>query len=459
VLSLGIRTQLVQRAELRQVLTPQQRQLVDVLELPDSSIDGYLRELVANNPALQRRPDASFVRDLRSTTTKGRAAAPAGDEDLPPPEARVTEDEDLMAHLVDQFRLERSTEAEAVAAWQIMGNLDGYGLLEMPLEEVAERAGVPLHDAESAQMIIMALEPLGCGANDLSHYLRFMVELQWPEDPFFPEIVGDHLDDLRRKRFDRVAKALDMDVEDVEEYHRMLVEEVDPFPARGFASNDAPGAAVGQHGQEHVRPTMDVVEDEEAEGGLKVVMHDEARAPLRINPKFEREIAALPDGPEKKEAMERLDQARIVIRSLEERHSLVKQITELAVRAQKPFLLTGDRAKLQNLTMAEVADEVRRDTSTVSRAVAGRYYQWGPQTLALRDLFVNRGGGQDTSADALKAAIQQIIDDEDKKRPMSDAAIAKELKKRGLDGVARRTVAKYRDLMLIPSSRDRRQRG
>jgi len=72
---------------------------------------------------------------------------------------------------------------------------------------------------------------------------------------------------------------------------------------------------------------------------------------------------------------------------------------------------------------------------------------------------VNRGGGQDTSADALKAAIQQIIDDEDKKRPMSDAAIAKELKKRGLDGVARRTVAKYRDLMLIPSSRDRRQRG
>ncbi len=457
MIGLGLRTQLVQRAELRQVLTPQQRQLVDVLELPDATLDGYLRELLASNPALQRRPDASFVRELRSEAPKGRAAS-GGDDELPPMEARVTEEGDLMAHLLEQFRLERSTDDEFRAALVILGNLDGYGLLTMPPEEVADRAGVALHDVQSAQMIVMGLDPLGCGADDLAHYLRAMVQLQYPEDPFFPDIVGEHLDELRRKRFDRVAQALDLDVEDVEEYHRMLVEEVDPFPARGFAHAEAPGAAVGQTLGEHVRPTMDLIEDEEAEGGFKIEMHDDPRAPVRINPKFEREVAAMPDGPEKKEAMERLEQARVVIRSLEERHSLVKQIAELAVRGQRTFLHSGDKATLVNLTMAEVAEQLRRDTSTVSRAVAGRYVQWGAQTLALRDLFVNRGGGQDTSADALKAAIEEIVAQEDKRRPLSDAAIAKQLSARGMDGVARRTIAKYRGLLFIPSSRDRKAR-
>lgn len=456
MIGMAMRTQLVQRQELRQTLTPQQRQLVDVIELPDQSIDGYLREALASNPALQRRPDAGFLRDHRSEA--GGAAPSAAEEGWSPLEARAVEELDLMAHLVSQFRLERFTDAEERAAMVLMGNLNEHGLLELPLEDVAQAADVGLHDAESAQMIVMELDPVGCGACDLSHYYGFMVRRLFPEDPFFPDMVRDHLDELQRQRFDLVASAMDMDREDVEEYFRMLVEEIPPFPARGYGDVREAGAALVQRDQQQIQPTMDVQLAEEEPEGLKVVMHEDARPPVRVDPRFEQRIAQMEEGPERREAIEQLEKARIMVRSLEERHSLVKQIAEIAVRRQVAYFQSGDKAELQNLTMAEVAEELNRDTSTVSRAVAGRYYTWASETHALRDLFVNRGGGQDTSADALKAAIQALIDEEDKRKPLSDAAIAKLLARRGMDGVARRTIAKYRDLMGVRSSRDRKQR-
>jgi RNA polymerase sigma-54 factor len=434
------------RQELRQTLTPQQRQLVDVLELPDVSVEGYLEEMLTSNPALTRSLDVGSSREVRKAfVRKGR------EDDLPPIEARLSASSDLMEHLLAQFRLERTTDAEAACGMMILGNLDAHGFLAMPLEDIAHETrlrvpGITLADAEGAQIVILQLEPMGCGANDLVHYLTFMATQQWPDDPFFPELIEHHLDDLQKGKFKKVAKDMDLDPEDVEEYHRMLVEEVAPYPARGFSDADP----------DFVRPCMDVYRCPESHR-WKVRMHDPPRAQVRLDPAFEAKIRALPDGPEKREALEKLEQARWVVRSLEERHSLVKQVAELAVKGQEAFFDHG-AVHLKNLTMAEVAEQLGRDTSTVSRAVMGRWFQWEHGTMALRDLFVNRGGGQETSEALLHAAIQQIVDAEDKRDPMSDDAIALELKKRGMTGVARRTVAKHRERVGIPSSRDRRAR-
>ncbi|MCB9683068.1 MAG: RNA polymerase factor sigma-54 [Alphaproteobacteria bacterium] len=441
MIGLSFRPDLHMRAELRQTLTPQQRQLVDVLELPDVSVEGYLEEMLTANPALSRMPDARLGREVKKAF-----ARKASDDDLPPIEARLSASSDLVENLVDQLRLERTTEEERAAAFAIIGNLDGHGLLEMDLDEVAFEAGVTRQEAEDAQWIVMRLDPLGCGASDLIHYLAFMVEQQWPDDPFFPDILRHHLDDLRRSRFDLVAKAMELEEEDVEEYYRMLVEEVDPYPARGYSDVDP----------DYVRPCMDVSRNADT-GRWEVQMHDPPRAPVRLDPAFEAKVRALPDGAERREALEKIEQARWVIRSLEERHSLVKQVAEIAVRTQNAFFEKGP-VHIQNLTMADVAEELGRDTSTVSRAVMGRYFQWDQGTMALRALFVNRGGGQDTSEAKLHAAIEDIVAKENKRSPLSDDAIAKELKRRGLTGVARRTVAKHRERVGIPSSRDRRER-
>ncbi len=439
-LSLGLHTQ--QRMEQRQLLTPQQRILVDMLELPEAHLDRYLDEMMRGDSGLQRVGDTRFG----GAAVNKAFARRATDDDLPPPEARVTAAPDLMAHLLDQVRLERTTDKERDAAFVIIGNLDGHGILDLPFEMVCLEARCSPQEAEDAQWIVMRLDPPGCGASDVAQYLQFMVEQQWPEDPDFPLILRDHLDDLRRKRFDRIAKAMDLDEEDVEEYHRMLAEEVDPWPARNYSDPDT----------DFVRPSMEVVRDAES-GAWVVQMLEAARPPVRVDPALERRIRETPSGPEREELLRRYHHAQWIVKGLEERHSLVKQIADVAVAEQRDWFEQGESA-LRNLTMADVAERVRRDTSTVSRAVSGRWFQWEGRVHRLRDLFANRGGGQDTSEKALHDAIRRLVDAESPKRPLSDDELAKRLLADGMTGVARRTVAKHRERIGIPSSRDRKQR-
>jgi RNA polymerase sigma-54 factor len=441
MVGLGFALHQTQRMDQRQILTPQQRYLVDMLELPEASLEGYLDELIRGNSAIQRVGDTRFGRDVARAFVRR-----ADDDDLPPPEARAASTPDLLEHLLDQLRLERTTEAELRAAVVICGNLDHHGLLELPLQDVSWEARCSVQEAEDAQWIVMQLDPPGCGASSPQQYLRAMVETQWPDDPFFPDLVEKHLDDLKRRRFDRIAKALDLDPEDVAEYHRMLTEEVDPWPARGWAEADT----------DYVRPSMEVVRDA-VTGRWAVRMLDAARAPVRVDPGFEARINAMPKGPERDEALRKWQHATWIVKSLEERHSLVKQVADVAVAEQRDFFEHGD-TYLRNLTMERVAERVGRDTSTVSRAVSGRWYQWEGRLLKLRDLFANRGATQDTSEAALHRAIRDLVDAEDAASPISDDAIARELKKRGMTGVARRTVAKHRERIGIPSSRDRKRR-
>jgi RNA polymerase sigma-54 factor len=441
MLGLGLGTHLVQRQEqrLQQTLTPQQRQLVEILELPDHQLERYLDDLLASNPALKRIGDGP----LRREGEMDKAFVAPADDDKPAWDATLRDEPDLMSELLNQLRLERTSEAERKAGFHIIGNLDHHGLLAMGLPEIAASAGVSLEEARRAQRIVMnRLEPVGCGADDLVHYLVFMVERKWPEDPFFADIVRNHLEDLKRGRLDRVADAMDMDVEDVEEYQAML-QEVESFPARGYAT-DAPA--------ESVTPSMDVTFDA-LSGRWKVEMREAARARVIIDPRFEAELDKLPDGPEKEEKRRKLDEARWLVQNMAQRHSLVKQIADVAVAHQADFFARGAE-HMRNLTMTSVANTLGRDTSTVSRAVAGRYLQHPGGVMALRDLFANRGSDADTSEAQLHAALMELIDNEDKKRPLSDDALSVALRRRHIHA-SRRTVAKHRDRMGIPNSRDR----
>lgn len=440
MIGMSLSTRLSQRMELRQTLTPQQRQLVEMLEVPDASLTGYLEEIVAQNPALKR-----VVERGGGTQDQSRGSVRREEDERTPLEGRLAATEDLMEHLWDQFRLERTTDEEVRAAIHIMGNLDRRGILGMSLEEVAEVAEVDVSDAEDAQWLVMRMEPEGCGASSLTEYFVFMVKKLWPEDPFFVDIVSNHLSQLQKKRFRAIAKAMDLDPEDVEEYHSML-SEIDPWPARGFAEIEE---------SNYVQPCMEVFFDDET-NRWAVRMFDDAKVHVRVDKKFEAKVEAIEDAVERKAAKRQLEEARAVILNLEQRHSLVKQVAEIAVRHQAAFFERGPE-ELKNLTMVSVGEVVRRDTSTISRAVMGRYFRWEKGVMALRDLFVNRGGGVEASEAKLHRALRVVIEGENKKKPLSDDAIAKALKEQGFK-ISRRTVTKHRERIGIPSSRERRER-
>jgi RNA polymerase sigma-54 factor len=422
----------------RQVCTAAQRRLADLLELPDGELQRYIDELVGNNPALGRVLDVpeERVRALRANRPQV-AQNPHQDQDEAP--------ETLFETLLEQLRMQRISEEELLAGVEILGSLDQRGMLDDDISQIAERAETSCDVVEAIRHKIMQLEPPGCGARDVVEYLTFMVRLQWPDDPYFPEIVSRHLEDLKRRRYDRIARAMDQDVEDIEEYHRMLIADVDPAPARGRAVGNI----------ESTRPSMAVAWCETS-GMWRVHMDEPAHVAWRLDPEFLTSTQDLPPGEERTRRQEHIRRAREALRQLEERHSLVRQVAELAVTRQRRFFHQG-HPHLVPLTMTAVAQVLRRDTSTISRVVAGRYLRWPGGVIALRDLFPTRAGGAATSAQQLHAQLRQLIAAESPRAPRSDAELARLLARVGIPA-SRRTVQKHRERLGIPASRDRKNR-
>lgn len=421
----------------RQALSAAQRRFAELLELPDDVAASYIDELVRQNPALAPALDVpeERVRALRAI----RMPEPAPSMDRP------ASAETLFDALASQVRLQRMDEDELMAAIEILGDLDDHGLLSTRPEELAERCDLDLMVVESARRRIQRLDPPGCASVSVKEYLTLMVQLQWPEDPFFPEIVEQHLEDLRRRRFKRIARWMDQEEEDIEEYHRMLTEEIDPWPARGYAVN----------GAQSTRPSMTVSRCEVS--GLWRVHMDESPGLLwRLDPAFLKESATSGSPEERRQRSEHIRRAREALRELEERRRLIQQVAEIAVARQRRFFEVGTEA-LVPLTMTAVARILRRDTSTVSRVVANRYLRWRGGVVALRDLFPSRAGGADVSIHRLHAQLRVLIAAEDPGAPRSDEELARLLSRHGVEA-SRRTVQKHRERLGIPASRDRKSR-
>lgn len=436
-LGFGQHQRQVQKQVQLQVMRAIQAQRAQVLEASDDGLEARLAYLVKQNPALRWRGPARPRGEMQKGFARGV------ETDGAPLEARWSVSADLMEKLLDDYRLERTTQEERAAGVWIIGNLDHRGLLASTLEEIAEAAEVSMADVESAQKKVMELEPEGCGATDLLHYLEYMVRKMYPEDPWFPDLVAMHFDEIKGRKYKRIAEAMELDIEDVEEYASMLAD-VPPWPARGYGSNP----------MEHIIPTLDVVRDE-VSGALRVEISDPPKARVMIDPRFEEGIKELEVG-ERKEARQALDEARAIVQQIEERHSLVKQIAEIAVREQRAYFDRGAEF-LRSLTMKDVADRVQVDASSVSRAVKGRYYMFDGQVSELRSLFAHRSKPGKVSETKLHALLRSIVKGEDPRKPLTDVEIRDELRRRGISE-ARRTIAKHRIRAGIPSSRERKKR-
>ena len=414
--------------------------MAEVLAVPEAEFEHWLAEQVRGNPALMHRfrPPCWRLEDR----VPGAEGAPAGRHvpDLLPLEGAIpSPEEDLPRRLASQLRLERMSREELSVGLEIVFNLDERGYLAQPLEEVAVRCQVALATARQAQARVMALEPPGCGASNLLHYLSVRVGQAYPDDPFFPGIMLEHGPELLQRRFDAVGKAIGMDAEDAEEYLSMLEAAVAPYPA-----------------WEHtrvVRPLTVPIQVVAAASGCTIVP-GEAEPPIMLNRAFQAKLRNLPAGEERQRCQRQLADARRTLETVSERRSLVDRVATIAVERQSAWLQTG--APRIRLTMQEVADEVGRHRSNVSRVVQGQVIAWQQSTIPLRRLFTHRGPGL-ASADQVRLAIREMVQEEDPCRPLSDQQMADALAEQGFTGVKRRTVRNHRVRLEIPRSGERRQ--
>jgi len=334
------------------------------------------------------------------------------------------------------------------AAESIIGNLDEAGFLSASLEEIAEMGRHRMEDVERALVAVQSLDPAGVAARNLRECLLLQIESDNGKGGVAWQIVSDHLRLLETRQFKELAKVLGRPMEHIE-IAVAVIQHLNP----------APGLRYSGAGSRVVEPDVYFIKDGE---DYIIQMNDEDVPQLRLNAQYRRMLDR--DNGATKEVRdyvrERYTSAIQLMKNIEQRKQTIMKVCQAIVRRQSEFLTHGiDR--LKPMMIKEVAEEVGVHPSTVSRAVANKYVHTPQGVFELRYFFseaVQGPSGSSTPLLLLKRMVKKMIEEEDRSKPLTDEQITARLQQQGID-VTRRTVAKYREDMKIPSTHQRRVRN
>ncbi|HEX9241597.1 MAG TPA: RNA polymerase factor sigma-54 [Anaeromyxobacter sp.] len=377
------------------------------------------------------------------------------DEEMPGFEATLTRKTDLVDHLAWQLRLSHFTPEEEPVAMLIIGNLDEDGYFRMPLVEgesadaatrdpilrVAFESGAGVECAERVLKKVQALDPVGVAARDLRECLLLQVRHLNADTPEIVAILERHLKHLESRNYGAIAKDLKVPVEDVVKAVK-VISRLEPKPGRAFSGEEAqyitPDVYVYKMGDKYV-----------------TVLNDDGLSKLRISGMYRAALKNGQAGAAKEYIQDKLRSAVWLIRSIHQRQRTIYKVTESIVKFQRDFLDKGI-SYLKPLILRDVAEDIGMHESTVSRVTTNKYVHTPQGIYELKFFFnsaINRTGGDEIASEAVKNHIRQIVAAEDSKQPHSDQKIVEILKVQGIE-IARRTVAKYREVLgILPSSR------
>ncbi len=353
--------------------------------------------------------------------------------------------ETLTDHLLSQLGMTNISDEERMIGEYIIYNINENGYLNSDTETIAENLDANHDTVENILEIIQHFDPSGIGARNLQECLLIQLLDQEEKDELAIIIIKEHFDDFKNKRFERIAKKLEISIEEVKE----AIEEIKKL-------NPKPGGLFTATNENYIVPDMSVVKEDD---GFKVHLNDWNIPNLRINKSYRQMLTDKKHTSKetKNYIRQRLESARWLINSIHQRRNTIIRVMETIIKRQYDFFEYGPE-HIRPMILKDVADEIGMDISTVSRVTNGKYVQTEYGVFELKYFFsekIHRDGGEDVSNRVIKNRIREIIEKEDPKRPLNDQKIADILKIEGYN-VARRTVAKYREQMMIPVSRLRR---
>ena len=369
-------------------------------------------------------------------------------EELPSFENTLSKPSSLSDHMLWQLDLSTTSDGMKAIGRAIIGNLDEDGFLRATVEEIcAMDPSFSRDEVEFTLGFIQGFDPPGVAARDLQECL--LIQLRHIGSGGGPEevIIRDHLDKLQNQRYKELAAALNCSMDDLG--HTLeIIRGLDPRPGQKYNSTSS----------QYVVPDVYVVK---LDGEYQVLLNEEGLPRLRISPVYRRMVERGPD-PNNREARayvrEKLRSAFRLIKSLEERQRTIYKVASSIVRFQREFLESGIE-KIRPLILKDVAEDIGMHESTVSRVVNNKYMHTTRGVYEMRFFFhsgIGSAYGEDISSLTVKQKIRTIVGEEDPRHPFSDSEIVKMLRSDGLK-IARRTVAKYREELRIPSSTSRRQ--
>ena len=360
-------------------------------------------------------------------------------------EYMLTRRQSLYEQLIWQLHLTDISDDVRAAGEAIIGNLDeNTGFLDATIEEIAEMGPWPVETVEAALRIVQRLDPVGVAARDVRESLLVQLDYYGHGDRLASQMVRDHLESLQTHKLPDLAKTLNVSVEQLLE-EMEIIKRLDPKPGRKYSAEEA-------------QPVVPEVTIEKLGDDYVIRFEDDGMPHLRINRTYRQMMESKDATKETRDYIkERFRSAVDLLKNIEHRRQTIYRVCQSIVERQRDFLDHGIE-HLRPMMLKDVAEDIGMHLSTVSRVVNRKYVNTPQGVYELRRFFtegMKSDSGEDVSTRVLKLKIKKMIEAEDPHRPITDDEIAKRLAKEGVK-MSRRTVAKYRDQMRIPGSRERR---
>ena len=476
-MALELRQQLKLTQQL--IMTPQLQMAIKLLQLSRLELMDTIQTELEENPALEEMPDGTSTEQSTEPTeaataenpevkevtieekiqedidwsnyldeynTPGRVHHESEGRDTPRFEAFIASNESLNDHLLWQFLMTKPDKEEERIASLIIGNLNKDGYLEVSVEEIVNTSGSPPEKIEEVLSIIQTFDPIGVCARDLSECLLIQAKFLGLDDTIVIDIITNHLSNLEKKNYKPICKALKKSMDEVVSAIN-VIKSLEPKPGRQF-SDETP---------QYINPDIYVykLEDE-----FVIMLNDDGMPKLRVNSFYKSSITRGKNisGEAEDYIQEKMRSAAWLIKSIHQRQKTIYRVMESILRYQREFFDKGI-AHLKPMVLRDVAQDIQMHESTISRVTTNKY-AFTPQGIFELKYFFNssirRSHGGSIASASVQEKIRQIIAHEDSKKPYSDDKIAQILKEDQIH-IARRTVAKYREMLKVLPSNKRKQ--
>ena len=368
-------------------------------------------------------------------------------EDGPTFEQFLTRPPSLADHLEWQLHMSPIAEDVCEAAIVVIGNLNADGRLHATNEEIAAMGPWPEDIVEHARQTLMRLDPVGCGARDVKECLLVQLEVRNESDRLATRLISDHLQELQQHKLPHLSKQIGIDV-DTLLAELQFIRTLDPYPGRRYSSEEPI----------LISPEIYIEKLDENDEDYIIYFADDGSPRLRVSQQYQQMLSQGGVSNETKSFIrEKMRSAVDLLRNIEHRRQTIYKVVESIVHRQKEFLNHGVQY-LKPMMLKDIAEDIGMHLSTVSRVVNRKYAHTPQGVIELRRFFTEgmlNEDGEEISTRIIKLQIKKLIEEEDSRNPITDDQVVKILAKDGIK-LSRRTVAKYRDQMQIPGSRERR---
>jgi RNA polymerase sigma-54 factor len=474
--------------KLDQRLSPQQIQLMKLLQVPTMELDQRIKQEIEENPALEEGKDEyeddygsednyeddfndnSDERDFdindyldddepaykTSVNNKGK-----DDEDRAVP---LSSGNSFQERLISQLHLHSIDKAKAHIAEYIIGNLDDSGYLERSLDAIVDDLAFAANiitteeELEEILRVVQDLEPAGVGARDLRECLLIQIRRKQNGDITrftARKILEDHFEEFTKKHYDKIINKLEISEDDL----RAAINEI-------IRLNPKPGGSLKESSKSLIQIIPDF-EITESDGDLELTINGRNAPDLKISKGYESMLRSYAEGAKMsktdKEAMifvkQKLDSAKWFIDAIKQRQNTLFFTMSAIMNYQREYFLSGDETKLKPMILKDIAEIVNLDISTISRVANSKYVQTPYGVFSLKYFFsesLSTDSGEEVSTREVKKILSEAIEAENKRKPLTDEKLAEILNDKGYN-IARRTIAKYREQLNIPVARMRKE--